>query len=133
LRSVSRNMGVGVRQLRREENEAADLTLSRLVEWQRALNVPLLEVLLDNDEQMTPSVIHRGALLKIMKTAAAIIEQSDCPDVKTLASQIADSLTEVMPELAGVTAWPSVGQRRTSEDMGRIAECPVSAKLLGDE
>ena len=33
-----------------------------------------------------------------------------------------DQLVELMPELEGVSGWPSVGQRRTMEELGVAAE-----------
>ena len=35
------------------------------------------------------------------------------------------ALIEIMPELKEVAAWPTVGHRRTADEVGRIAEHPV--------
>ena len=52
LRSVSRRTGVDVRQLRLQENEAADIRLSDLRKWQQALDVPLTELLAEPEESL---------------------------------------------------------------------------------
>jgi hypothetical protein len=42
-----------------------------------------------------------------------------------MAENLVEQLLELMPELAEVSPWHSVGQRRSLEEMGRIAEQPV--------
>ena len=41
-------------------------------------------------------------------------------------------LVELMPELEEVSAWHSVGQRRTQEEMGRIVERTIPDSFFGD-
>jgi hypothetical protein len=41
-------------------------------------------------------------------------------------------LVELMPELQEVSAWHSVGQRRTQEEMGRIIERTIPDSFFGD-
>ena len=48
-----------------------------------------------------------------------------------LAQTLINQLLELMPELEHVTPWHSVGQRRSKDEMGRIAECPVPDLYLG--
>jgi hypothetical protein len=50
----------------------------------------------------------------------------------TLAERLIDQLLDVMPELAGISGWPSVGQRRTLDELGRIAEQPYSIAPVDD-
>ena len=50
LRSVARRMGVRENELRRDEEESADLHLSRLYQWQKALDVPLCDLLVEPDQ-----------------------------------------------------------------------------------
>ena len=41
-------------------------------------------------------------------------------------------LIDLMPELAEVSAWHSVGQRRTQDELGRIAEQSLPDSVFGD-
>src|SRR5690349_17681600 len=45
LRTVSRRTGVEVKELRRQEAASSDLLLSELLLWQKALDVPLVDLL----------------------------------------------------------------------------------------
>ena len=67
-----------------------------------------------------------------MKTAKAIQESAHNVSVKRLAKMLIEQLVEMMPELAEVSAWHSIGQRRTQDEVGRIAERPVSDNLFND-
>jgi hypothetical protein len=57
-----------------------------------------------------------------MKTAQAMLEKAPNPAMKRMAQMMIEQLCEIMPELAGVGPWPSVGKRRSTDDMGKIAE-----------
>ena len=71
-------------------------------------------------------------MIKVMKTAATILEVAQRPESQTLARRLIEQLLEIMPELEGVSAWPSVGQRRTLDEMGRIAQQPLSLAPADD-
>jgi hypothetical protein len=43
---------------------------------------------------------------------------------------LTEQLLEIMPELKEVAAWPAVGHRRRADEMGRIAENPISDDWL---
>jgi hypothetical protein len=43
---------------------------------------------------------------------------------------LVEQILEIMPELADVTPWHSVGQRRTREDLGRTARMVVSEEMF---
>lgn len=107
-------------QVRFEEDEATDLPLSRLLEWQKVLDVPLSELLVEGEETLSPPVMERARMVRLMKTALAIEERSGNPQMKRLALTLVDQLKEIMPELDGVTAWNSVGQRRPQQFRGRV-------------
>jgi hypothetical protein len=42
-----------------------------------------------------------------------------------LAKSLISQLIEIMPELKEVAAWPTVGHRRTADEIGRIGERPI--------
>jgi len=106
--------------VRREEEETTDLPLSRLLEWQKVLDVPLADLVVDSDEVLSAPIMERARLIRLMKTALAIEERANHPQLKRLALTMIEQLKEVMPELDGVTAWNAVGQRRPQRFNGRI-------------
>jgi hypothetical protein len=55
-----------------------------------------------------------------MKTAVTILQRSRQPGIRRMAEVLVNQLTEMMPELKGVGPWPSVGRRRTSEELGQV-------------
>ena len=42
-------------------------------------------------------------------------------------------LARIMPELKEVSPWHSVGQRRSLDELGRIAEQPISGRSFGGD
>jgi transcriptional regulator with XRE-family HTH domain len=107
--------------VRHEEEETTDLPLSRLLEWQKVLDVPMADLLVDSDEILSAPIMERARMIRLMKSALAIEERAASnPQLKRLALTLIDQLKEIMPELDGVTAWNSVGQRRPQQFNGRI-------------
>lgn len=132
LRRVAHELDAEVRELRKEEEEDTDLPLSRVYDWQRVLEVPTCELLVDSAAPLSSPVMERAKLIRVMKTVAAIQEQAGEPAVRRLSQTLADQLVELMPELKGVSPWHSVGQRRSLQEYGRIVERPFSAEVWRD-
>lgn len=132
LRSITRKMGLTLEEIRQQEDPTSDLTLSQLAAWQRALEVPLASLLLDLDAPLSSPVMTRARLLRIMKTVQAMRESARDAGTQRMALMLAEQLVELMPELKDVTAWHSVGQRRTQDEVGRIAERPISDTFIQD-
>ncbi len=130
LRSVARNSGVDIRQLRLQEQESADLRLSDLHKWQKALDVPLAELVEDPGSSLSQPVLDRARLVRLMKTATAIRERSESAGIRRMAEMLCQQLTEIMPELEGVGPWHDYGQRRSLDEYGRIMERTVSDDLF---
>ena len=129
LRGLARELRTSVRELEAEEDEAADLRLSRVYWWQSVLEVPISELLVDSNSPLSAPVLERARLVRIMKTVAAISEKAESQSIKRLAQTLATQLVEMMPELEGVSPWHNVGQRRTLDELGRIAERPYSEDI----
>jgi len=122
LRSVSRKMNLTVQEVREQENSTTDLRITDLLKWQEVLEVPLTDLLIDSEGPLSEPVCERARMLRIMKTAKAIQEGAHNRSIIRLANMLIDQLVEIMPELSDVSAWHTVGQRRTQDEVGRIVE-----------
>lgn len=132
LRRVGQLLHTDIRDLRREEDPAADLPVSRLYQWQQALEVPLADLLVDPGAPLSAPVLERARLVRIMKTVAAIQEKAPNTSIERLAQTLVDQVLEIMPELKDINPWHSVGQRRSLDECGRIAERTYSDQLWID-
>jgi hypothetical protein len=132
LRRLARNSKISFRDLEHEEDESSDLLLSRVYWWQHVLEVPVADLLVDSDAPLSEPVLRRARMVKIMKTAAAILERTTDNGARRLAQTLVDQLVEIMPELEGVSPWHAVGQRRTLDEMGRIVERTFSSEIFRD-
>jgi transcriptional regulator with XRE-family HTH domain len=125
LRTAARQLGTDIRSIRAQEQSTSDLRLTDIYKWQRALDVPIGELLVEEDEPLSRPVRERGAMLKIMKTARSIVESAHDGPTRRMAENLVEQLVDLMPELKEVSPWHSVGQRRSLDEMGRIAEQPL--------
>lgn len=131
VRSAARRMGVEMRQVRNEEESSADLKLTDIYRWQEALEVPITDLLVETDAALSRPVLERARLVRLMKTAAALDERAGSNmAIKRLAKMLVEQLCEIMPELKEVGPWHSVGQRRSANELGKIAESPISLDSL---
>lgn len=129
-RNVARRLGSDLKTVREQEQETTDLPLSLLYAWQQVLDVPIADLLLDNDGPISPLVLQRARMVKLMKTATAIQDKAGSSAVRRLVQMLIDQLVEIMPELKEVGPWHSVGQRRTLDDFGRIVEQTVAEEVF---
>lgn len=130
LRNVARRLGIPLPVVRRQEQPDCDLRLSDLLRWQEVLEVPVAELLVEGEGQLSGPVLERSRMVKLMKTAAAIRERAHDPAVEQMVTMLVEQILEIMPELADVTPWHSVGQRRTREELGRTARMVVSEEMF---
>lgn len=126
LRTAARQLDTDIRSIRAQEQGTTDLKLSDLYKWQRALEVPVAELLVDSDEPLSRPVRERAAMVKVMKTARSLLETTTNGSARRMAENLVEQLLELMPELAEVSPWHTVGQRRSLEEPGRIAERTIS-------
>ncbi len=130
-RTVARRLGISVADVKQQENENADLSLSRLLQWQQVLHVPLVELLVEPGNSLSPPLLKRTQLMRLMKTVLSILEKASQTSVRRLAETMAGQLTEIMPELRDVSPGPTTGGRgRRREEYGRAAEFTLSDELF---
>ena len=132
VRSAARRLGLSMQEVRLQEQASEDLRLSQLLRWQQILDVPLAELLNDAAGPLSTPVSERARMLRAMKTVKALAESTSEPPVQRLAAMLISQLVDLMPELEEVSAWHSVGQRRTQEEMGRIVERTIPDSFFGD-
>lgn len=131
LRSVARHTGVDVRTLRKQEKPTANLTLTELTNWANALDVPVKDLIDVPGQGLASPIQQRAQLIRIMKSAVSIQENADCESMQAFADTLVSQLVELMPELDGISAWPTYGQRRGSEEVGRAAEQYMTVHVAG--
>lgn len=131
-RSVARKLNLPIQDVRTQEEPETDLRISELLKWQEILEVPLADLLVDTQGSLSEPVGKRAALLRIMKTAKAILEASPNKSTSRLANMLVEQLVQMMPELAEVSAWHTVGQRRTQDEVGRIVERSIPDNFFND-
>lgn len=130
VRSVARRLGIKVREVLEQEDETADLNLSDLHAWHKALEVPLAELLVEDNDDLSTPVFQRARMVRVMKTVAAIRQETDMQAIKHLADRLHHDLIEIMPELKDVGPWPAVGSRRPAGSHGRILDRRISDDFL---
>lgn len=130
LRNVARRLGLSLPVVRRQEQSDCDLRLTDLHRWQEVLEVPVAELLVEGEGQLSGPVLERSRMVKLMKTAAAIRERTQEPMVGRMVTMLIEQILEIMPELADVTPWHTVGQRRTLDDVGRAGRMMVSEEIF---
>ena len=130
-RTVATHMNVDAAVVRREEVETADLSLSRLYQWQEALGVPIGELLVESEDSLSYPLMKQAQFVRLMKTALAIREQTEQEPVHLMAQTLIDQLVEMMPELQGVRPWHAVGNRRL-EESGVAAQRALSDDVFVD-
>lgn len=111
LRAVARRMNITPGQAQKQEVETSDLSLSTLFKWQRALDVPIAHLLVEPDGPISEPVLKRARLLKLMKTAASLLQIADDEQIQRLATMLMNQLIELMPELKDVSPWPIPGRQ----------------------
>lgn len=130
LRAVSRRSGVDIHELKRQESPDSNLTLIDLIRWAKALEVPVENLIVDNDSELSDPVQSRAALVKVMKTVVALTEVAASPRVARLTTMLREQMIELMPELAEIGGWPNFGSRRPPDQQGRIGENPIDVQSL---
>jgi len=126
--TVARRLNVALEQVRQQESESSDLPLSMLYAWQKVLEVPVAELLVEAGDALTSPVLKRAQLLRLMKTVLAISEQTKQESVRRMMQTMVGQLVQIMPELANVSAWHTVGERRRPSELGVTAQ-----RRLNDE
>ncbi len=132
LRTAARRLGTDIPSVRAQELESSDIRLSQLFQWHKLLDVPMEDLLAEPGIPLSRPVMERAQMVRVMKTAVSILENAPNDSMARFAQMLVEQLTEVMPELKEVAAWHSVGQRRSLDEYGKIAENTIPDSYLGN-
>jgi transcriptional regulator with XRE-family HTH domain len=121
-RTIARRLRTGINEVKRQEDETADLLLSTLYQWQEVLEVPIWELLVDSHEPFSSPVRSRAKM--------TILQRTQQTSIRRLAQMLVEQLTELMPELEGVGPWPAVGKSRQPSDYGQAVHRRVPDELF---
>ena len=132
LGSVARHLGITIQDVQRQERTTTDLPLSVLRKWAKVLGLPVTELVREPDDSLSTPLVTRASLVRVMKTAMALLERADNSRTKWLAQTMVDQLIEIMPELRGITAWHAEGKRRRLDELGVAAERRFSHEVFLD-
>lgn len=117
LAGCARRLGLTPSEAAAQIRPDADLSLSQLYAWRAVLDVPTSELL--PLENVVPDPIrNRALLLRTMKTARQLEDLARGTRLAPAVASLVDQLIELMPELAEVPAWPTVGQSRAPRELG---------------
>ena len=130
VRTMARRLGIDLRSYRRLEDPGYDLTLSQLQAIQRALDVPIQDLLFDQHTLSRP-VEERAKLVRVMKTAVALRESGAPTRVQRMCTMLCEQLVDLMPELATVGGWPQFGARRGQSALGKVLSQPIDMRQMG--
>ena len=131
-RTVARRLNIDVEQVRQQEHETVDIPLSALYAWQKALEVPIAELLFESGDSLASPVLERSQLVRLMKTVLAIRKEAKQESVRRMVQTMADQLVEIMPELASIGPWHVVGERRRMNELGVAALRRISDNVFID-
>jgi transcriptional regulator with XRE-family HTH domain len=121
-RTMARRLNLEIEQVRQQERDTADLPLSVLYAWQKALDVPISELLVEASDSLASPILKRSQLVRLMKTVLAVRDRAKQESVQRMAQTMSNQLVEIMPELAKIGPWQTVGKRRQRSELGMAAQ-----------
>ena len=130
-RKLARLLNTDVATIKQQEQPTTDLLLSTLYAWQEVLDAPIAELLVESDKPLSAAVLRRAQMVRLMKTARAILERAKQTSIRRMAQMLIDQLCEAMPELRTVSPWHAVGHRRSRDELGRAACRPILTDGFG--
>ena len=115
-----------------EQEESSDLPLSIVYDWQRALGIPVSDLLVSPPDGLSQPLEQRAQLLRLMKYARYMLERSNERSIRTMAQNMINLLLEMMPELQTVEAWHATGRQRGPKEPGITALRSLSEDVFLD-
>jgi len=92
IKRASQHLGMSVEEARRQEEPTCDLTLAQLHAWQKVCEVPVADLLVEPDCELSAPVLQRARMVRVMKTVQAILERTGQQSVKRLGQTLVNQL-----------------------------------------
>jgi hypothetical protein len=86
----------------------------------------------ETEDTLSQPLLRRAQLVRLMKTALALLEQADSDTTRRMCQLLVDELIQVMPDLQGISAWQAVGKRRRTDELGIAALRTLSEDVFTD-
>jgi transcriptional regulator with XRE-family HTH domain len=131
-RTLARRLNVEVDEGRLQERDTPDLPLSLLYAWQKALDVPVAELLVEAGDTLVSPILERSQLVRLMKTVLAVRDQTRQESIRRMVQTMYEQLIEIMPELAKIGPWHAVGKRRRLCELGVAAQRHLTEAVFID-
>ena len=131
-RTVARRMNIEVEVVREQERQTTDLPLSVMYAWQKALDIPMAELLTEVSDSLVTPVLERSQLVRLMKTVLAVRDQTRQESIRRMSQTMYEQLIEIMPELANIGPWHAVGKRRRLSELGVAAQRRLAEEVFID-
>jgi transcriptional regulator with XRE-family HTH domain len=128
--AVASRLKVGIEQVRQQESESSDLTLSTLYAWREILDVPIAELLVEPCDGLPSSILWRSQMVRLMKTVRTILEKTKQDSVRWMAQTMISQLVEIMPELSEVGVWNIGGKQRRRHELGVAAQRRLATEMF---
>ena len=131
-RTVARRMNIEVEVVREQERQTTDLPLSVMYAWQKALDIPMAELLTEVSDSLVTPVLERSQLVRLMKTVLAVRDQTRQESIRRMSQTMYEQLIEIMPELANIGPWHAVGKHRRLSELGVAAQRRLAEEVFID-
>ena len=84
--------------------------------------MPITDLLVEpKDNELSSPVDKRARMVRIMKSARSLEEMVSDEQTQRMVARLLEQILEIMPELATVSPWNLIGERRTEDDLGIAA------------
>jgi transcriptional regulator with XRE-family HTH domain len=107
-----------------------DAPLSTIYEWAVALEVPVAELLVDEDAVLPFPRLTRQQALGLMQTAQVILRAAARPSTQRLAQTLINQLVEIAPELSNTRPASGKTQRKQRTKADAFVPRPLSDKFF---
>ncbi len=127
IRSVARRLDMSQADTRELLDETHNLSLRDLYRLQAILEVPVATLLVESNDPLSPAVSQRAQFVRLSKTVQSLLELNGDPSLQRHLRNLSCLVFEIFPEGAEVSAWHTVGQRRTANEPSYRDEHPIRA------
>lgn len=97
---MSKFLGIPEDHVLIQEDPSRDLKISELQSWQKALNVPMSDLLPEYSCDLSLTILERARIVRLMSTAVSLREAETVKS--TFSQMLIEQIVEIMPELSSM-------------------------------